>query len=93
MEEKKPLVSVCIPVYNNEDYIGETIENILCQSYPNIELIIVDDNSRDASLKKVFEVCNNQEKRINRFYDFSKNEIDDFVSIDFVAIKYFFAKI
>jgi glycosyltransferase involved in cell wall biosynthesis len=75
MSNLKPLVSVCVPVYNNEDYIEETIENILCQSYPNIELIIVDDNSRDESLKKVFEVCNNQKKRINRFYDFSKKEI------------------
>ena len=40
----KPLVSVCIPAYNNEDYILETINCILSQSYKNIELIVVDDN-------------------------------------------------
>ena len=35
-----PLVSVCIPAYNNEKYIGATIECVLNQSYNNWELII-----------------------------------------------------
>lgn len=42
-----PLVSFCIPTYNNEDYIKETIDTVINQTYPNIELIIVDDNSTD----------------------------------------------
>ena len=45
----QPLVSVCIPAYNNADYIGETIECILKQTYRNLELIIVDDNSKDQA--------------------------------------------
>lgn len=49
----QPLVSVCIPAYNNADYIGETIECILKQSYQNLELIIVDDNSKDDTLEKI----------------------------------------
>jgi glycosyltransferase involved in cell wall biosynthesis len=57
MSDSRPLVSVCVPVYNNEDYIVETMENILEQSYPNIELIIVDDNSKDDSLKKIRETA------------------------------------
>ena len=52
----KPLVSVCIPAYNNEDYILETINCILSQSYKNIELIVVDDNSSDDTYKVVKSV-------------------------------------
>lgn len=44
-----PLVSVLMPVYNGEKFLAETIENILTQQYSNIELIIVDDGSTDAS--------------------------------------------
>ncbi len=46
----KPLVSVCIPAYNNEAYISETIDSILNQTYENLELIIVDDCSKDSTL-------------------------------------------
>tara|TARA_R100000365_G_C2744256_1_gene73000 strand:- start:862 stop:1770 length:909 start_codon:yes stop_codon:yes gene_type:complete len=44
-----PLVTVCIPAYNHERYIGQAIEAILDQTYANIELIIVDDGSHDAT--------------------------------------------
>ncbi|MEJ5992828.1 glycosyltransferase family A protein [Pedobacter sp. Du54] len=42
-----PLVSVCIPVYNAEEYIGASIDCIVNQSYQNIEIIIVNDGSTD----------------------------------------------
>jgi cellulose synthase/poly-beta-1,6-N-acetylglucosamine synthase-like glycosyltransferase len=42
-----PLVSVCIPAYNNRDTILETIESVMAQTYKNLELILVDDRSRD----------------------------------------------
>lgn len=45
------LVSVIIPNYNQEKYVGETIESILGQTYQNFELILVDDGSTDQSLK------------------------------------------
>lgn len=48
---KYPLVSVVLPVYNAELFIAESIESILTQTYKNIELIIIDDNSRDKSWK------------------------------------------
>ena len=50
-----PLVSVCIPAYNNAEYIGETIESILAQTHDNLELIIVDDNSKDDTYKVISE--------------------------------------
>ena len=45
----EPLVSVIVPTYNRAGIIGETIENIFQQTYPNIELIIVDDGSADST--------------------------------------------
>ncbi|SPF40178.1 Glycosyl transferase family 2 [Candidatus Sulfotelmatobacter kueseliae] len=43
----EPLVSVIIPTYNRAEVICETIENIFQQTYPNLELIVVDDGSTD----------------------------------------------
>ncbi len=44
------LVSVIVPVYNRENLVGRTIDSILAQSYPDIEVIAVNDGSSDASL-------------------------------------------
>ncbi|MGI4019959.1 MAG: glycosyltransferase family 2 protein [Janthinobacterium lividum] len=46
----EPLVSIIIPVYNAEKYIAETIRSALNQTWPNIEIIIVDNGSTDNSL-------------------------------------------
>lgn len=50
MQEKQPLVSVIMPVYNAEKYLSEAIESVISQSYSNWELLIVDDGSNDNSI-------------------------------------------
>ena len=42
-------VSIFIPVYNGEKYIGKTLDSILSQSYTNFEILCVDDSSVDNS--------------------------------------------
>lgn len=46
-------VSVIVPLYNGENYIEKCIESVLCQSYKNLELIIVNDGSTDNSGERV----------------------------------------
>ncbi|MDD2735993.1 MAG: glycosyltransferase [Desulfuromonadaceae bacterium] len=47
--ENPPKVSVIIPCYNRKDFIAETINSVINQTYPNIELIVVDDGCTDGS--------------------------------------------
>ncbi len=63
VSRKKPLISVVMPVYNSEHYVGEAIESILRQTYSSLELIIVDDGSKDGS-RKVIEEFARREGRI-----------------------------
>ncbi|MER2222664.1 MAG: glycosyltransferase, partial [Rhodococcus sp. (in: high G+C Gram-positive bacteria)] len=46
-----PRVSVVVPAYNNADYIAETIDSILNQTYQDFELIISDHSSTDDTVK------------------------------------------
>lgn len=52
-ESIKGLVSICIPVYNHEITLRETLLSAIHQSYENIEIVIVDDCSSDNSMKVI----------------------------------------
>lgn len=62
-----PLVSIIIPCYNHEKYVQYTINSIINQDYENIELIIIDDGSKDNSIAKIKEMENQCFKRFKRF--------------------------
>lgn len=53
-----PLVSVLMAVYNGEKYIAQSIESILIQTFQDFEFIIIDDGSKDNSLKIIKEYQN-----------------------------------
>ena len=47
--QSSPLVSICIAAYNAQDFIQECLESLLIQSYQNIEIIVVNDGSKDGT--------------------------------------------
>ncbi|MBS3762715.1 MAG: glycosyltransferase family 2 protein [Planctomycetes bacterium] len=52
---KNPLVSVVIPSYNRRGLVGETLESVLSQNWPELEVILVDDGSDDGTAAYVRE--------------------------------------
>lgn len=61
--------SIIVPVYNCESFIKECIESVIDQTYADFELILVDDGSRDNSLK----ICNEYSNVDSRISVFHKN--------------------
>jgi glycosyltransferase involved in cell wall biosynthesis len=55
-EGKKPKVSVIIPNYNHATYLHRRIQTVLCQDFSDIEVIILDDFSRDNSREVIAEL-------------------------------------
>ena len=63
----KSLVSVIMPAYNAEKYIGESIESVLYQTYPYWELLVIDDGSTDST-KEVVRQFLDLDSRIKYYY-------------------------
>jgi glycosyltransferase involved in cell wall biosynthesis len=70
IKQKYPLVSVGVASYNNSKYVIDTLNSITSQSYGNIELIIVDDCSKDDSVEIIHEFL----KTVSVPYKFHVNE-------------------
>lgn len=51
--ENNPLLSIIVPVYNVEDYVAFCLDSLLGQKYQNIEIILLDDGSKDNS----YQIC------------------------------------
>ena len=89
------LVSIVVPIYNSEKYIGRCINSIINQSYRNLEIILINDGSKDNSLN-ICKKFAKQDKRIiilnqnnngvsaarNAGIDIAKGEYISFIDAD-----------
>lgn len=65
----QPKISVILPVYNLENYIADCLLSVIAQDYPNIEIVVVDDGSKDKSKAIVEELlikCDREYQIISR---------------------------
>ena len=67
VQNKEPLVSVVIPCYNHACYIKESILSVVGQDYRNIELMVIDDGSKDSSVQVIEGMRGVCEARFTRF--------------------------
>ena len=76
MSMHSPLVSIIIPIYNHEKYVEEALNSVLNQTYQNLEVIIIDDGSKDQSADLADKWVKNALKKGNpyRRYTFIKQE-------------------
>jgi glycosyltransferase involved in cell wall biosynthesis len=80
---KNNLVSVVVANFNNATYLKQTLLSIQNQSYKNIQLIIVDDGSKDESVNIVQEFVNNN----NRFAEITFINLEENVGSGFAKAK------
>ena len=66
---REPFLSIIVPIYNMEKYVGQCIQSIINQSWPDFELLLVDDGSTDKSL----DICNEFSRKDDRIYVLHKS--------------------
>lgn len=69
--QEQPLISVIMPAYNAEKFIGQAIESVITQTYQNWELLIIDDDSSDATTQIAWSYAQRNERI--RVYQKQKN--------------------
>lgn len=62
----KDLITIVVPVYNTEKYLGESLDSLLCQTYNNIEIICINDGSTDGS-QKVIDEYTKKDNRVSSY--------------------------
>lgn len=63
-----PLLSVIVPVYNVENYIGDCIQSLINQHYSNLDILLIDDGSEDRSS----QICDEYADLDNRIRVFTR---------------------
>ncbi|MEK4325939.1 glycosyltransferase [Paenibacillus sp. FSL R7-0312] len=73
-----PLISVIVPSYNYEKFIVESVESVVCQTYENLELVIIDDFSKDNSVALINGLISQErvKQRFNGKIHFIKHEVN-----------------
>jgi len=90
LEEK--LISVCIPVYNGEKYIEETLNSIIVQTYKNIEIIISDNASTDNTGSIVMKYLDKDSRvkysrnEVNLGYSGNLNKLIELAKSEYIAV-------
>ena len=91
-----PLVSIIVPVYDREDYLEETVESLLSQTYEQLEIVIVDDGSTDGTPTVIERLLERAPERIvaarqdnqgqpgatNRGFELASGELLGYLSSD-----------
>ena len=102
----KKLVSIIVPIYNVEQYLDRCIESLVTQSYINLEIILIDDGSKDTS-GDICDLWAQRDKRIrlvhkengglsdarNKGLDIATGDIISFIDSDDYISKYFYEKL
>lgn len=86
-----PLISVIMPVYNTERFVGEAIESILNQTFTDFELVIIDDGSTDSS-REIIQHYAQQDQRIkayqneeNKGISYTRNKLIELSQTNYIA--------
>ena len=56
------LISIIIPVYNTEKYLSKCVESVTTQTYQNLEIILVDDGSKEPAARLCDEIANSDSR-------------------------------
>jgi len=88
--KNKTLVSVCMPVYNREDFIEEAVRSVLDQTYSNFEFIIVDNGSTDSTVSIIQSFNDDRIKLVrneaNNGVIYSRNLIMNLAKGTYIAV-------
>lgn len=64
---EKPLISVIVPAYNVEKFIGKCIDSILRQSFKDFEVLLIDDGAKDST-PEICDACAKKDSRIRVYH-------------------------